>query len=401
MDPEDNSQPSAEQEKAILKQHYEQRDRPPLDSRAGPPASSSSSPGTNTVPMTYEEIESSPVHNSPPPSSTALRSPTPPPYSGPSTPAQKSPTPSDAFLLQSSSQPRRYPGLPPLDYRLYSPPLFTLSQDRTTIRSQAPYLSSNASALIALIRQQATVPPKPCIHITGRREHASSSRPDFAIKLNLMHLLMPEDPRQRLDYLRCVAPGEMALRGGSKPSLEPELSAEGGGLDEWARRYVEDKSAFKSFVLERVVANLDLNWIEGQVRALVAEMKYPGRVDVKFPVTHNRVVVQAPEKGNKFLASVAGLFSGGKQKKYEVVKVVWPFASGRNGESGRKVVAGISEEEWWRGWKGVVRFAISTKRSGWVTNEDKLEVIMEGGADADVNVDWGSEEGVQQSSVWE
>ncbi|KAK3988558.1 hypothetical protein QBC44DRAFT_101667 [Cladorrhinum sp. PSN332] len=386
-----NNHPDAEQEKAIFRQHYDQRD----DSRAEPAASSSSSPGTNTVPMTYEELESSPVHQTSP----TIRSPTPPPYSGPSTPAQKSPTPSNAFLLSPSSQPRRYPGLPPLDYRLYNPPLFALSQDKTTIRSAAPYLSSNATALIALIRQQATVPPKPCIHITGRRDHSSSSRADFAIKLNLMHLLIPDDPRQRLDYLRCVAPGEMALRGGSKPSLEP---SEPDGLEEWARRYVEDKSVNKSFVLERVVANLDVNWIEGQVRALVAEMKYPGRVEVKFPVTHNRVVVQAPEKGNKFLASVAGLFSGGK-KKYEVVKAVWPFASGRNGESGRKVVGGVGEEEWWKAWKGTVRFAISTKRHGWVTSEDKLEVIMEADADASGNVDWGPEEGVVQggSSQWE
>ncbi|KAK4231275.1 hypothetical protein QBC38DRAFT_242227 [Podospora fimiseda] len=380
---------SVDQEKAILRQHYEQQD----DSLAGP-ASSSSSPGTNTVPMTVEELESSPVHQSPPP----VRSPTPPPYSGPSTPAQQSPTPPNAFLLSHSSQPRRYPGLPPLDYRLYNPPLFTLSQDKTTIRSSVPYLSSNATALIALIRQQASIPPKPCIHITGRREHSASSRPDFAIKLNLMHLLIPDDQRNRLDYLRCVAPGEMVFRGGSKPSLEP---SEPDGLEEWARRYVDDKSANKSFLLERVVANLDVNWVEGQVRALVAEMKYPGRVEVKFLVTHNKVMVQAPEKGNKFLASVAGLFSGGK-KKYEVVKAVWPFASGRNGEKGRKVVCGIGEEEWWKGWKRSVRFAISAKRHGWVTNEDKLEVLMEADGDASGNVDWGPEEGIVQgsSSQW-
>lgn len=166
-----------------------------------------------------------------------------------------------------------------------------------------------------------------------------------------MHLIVPQDPRQqRLDYLRCVGPGEEALRGGSKPSLEPVLD----GLEEWARRYVDDKGTSKSFAMERVVANLDLNWIEGQVRALIAGMKYPGSVSVKFPVTHNRVVVQAPEKGNKVLNSLAVLFNGGK-KKYEVVKAVWPFASGRNGESGRRVVS-CSEEEWWREWKEVVRF---------------------------------------------
>lgn len=56
-------------------------------------------------------------------------------------------------------QPQEYPGLPRLDYRLYSPPLFELSSDCTTIKSTAPYLSSTVEALTALVRAQATVPP--------------------------------------------------------------------------------------------------------------------------------------------------------------------------------------------------------------------------------------------------
>ncbi|KAK4193902.1 hypothetical protein QBC35DRAFT_9233 [Podospora australis] len=406
MDPNENRTPSsAEEEKARLREHYRQQDSSLTASPAEPGrASFSSSPSgtTNTVPMTEEELHASPVHSPylPSPSQLSpatttpasdslqvLRSLTPPPYSGPSTPSQKPPpSPAAQSLL---SQPRRHAGLPPLDYRLYNPPLFTLSSDRTTIRSSAPYLSSNASALISLIRQHATVPPKPQIHITGKRASSSSSRPDFAIKLNLMHLLIPSDSRQKLDYLRCVSQEELALRGGSKPTLEPHLI----NVEEWARRYVDDKASQKSFTLERVVANLDVNWLEGQIRALVAEMKYPGTVTVSFPVTHNKVVVSNPEK-SKFLASVAGLFSG--KKKYEVVKAVWPFASGRSGEEGRRVVT-MSEEDWWREWRDTVRFAISTKRHGWVTNEDKLEVIMEGEGSA-VNIDWGPEPSAHTSS---
>jgi hypothetical protein len=161
---------------------------------------------------------------------------------------------------------------------------------------------------------------------------------DFSLKLNLMPLLVPEDPRQRMDYLRCVGPGEVAFRGGSKPSTQPEAATadgDGGGLEAWAARFVADSASVKSFALERVVANLDVHWLEGQIRALIAGMKYPGTVSVTFPITHCKVVVQNPDRVNKFFTSVTGFFAG--KRKYEVVKAVWPFATmHRAGEGERR-----------------------------------------------------------------
>ncbi|KAK4134408.1 hypothetical protein BT67DRAFT_349831, partial [Trichocladium antarcticum] len=307
-----------------------------------------------------------------------------PPYSGPSTPAQGPAAPPDSPT--PSKTPPRYPGLPALDYRLYKPALFELSSDRTTIRSSVPYLSTSADALAALVRQQASVPPKLQIHIIGRRG-GSSGRIDFAIKLNLLPLLVPE--QQPMYYLRCVGPGEVAFRGGSKPSAQPEPEGE-GSLEAWATRFVADTAAVKSFALERVVVHLDVHWLEGQIRALVAGMRYPGSVAVTFPVTHARVVVQNPDRVNKFFTSVTGFFAG--RKKYEVVKAVWPFATVmRAGESGRRCAV-QSEEVWWREWREPIRHAIATKRHGWVTNEDKLEAIMEGTPPSlAALVDWGPE----------
>lgn len=201
-----------------------------------------------------------------------------------------------------------------------------------------------------------------------------------------MPLLVPDDPRQRIDYIRCVAEGEVALRGGTKPSTEPEVGD--GGLEEWVRRFVEDTRSVKSFTLERVVANLDVNWLEGQIRSMIASIGYKGIVTVTFPVTHAKVVVQNPDRVNKFFTSVTTLITG--KNKYEVVKAVWPFATHKNGEAGRRCVV-QSEETWWREWKDVVRYAIATKRQGWVTNEDKLESIMEGVGKGLSTVDWGPE----------
>ncbi|GAP92804.1 hypothetical protein SAMD00023353_9500130 [Rosellinia necatrix] len=302
----------------------------------------------------------------------------PPPYSGPSSSA------TDSRRPVVTKGPQRYPGLPVLDYRLYSPQMFELSTDSITISSKATYLSENVKALSSLLRNLATVPPKPQILIHGSR----GRRVDFSVRLNLMSLLVPDDPRDRMDYLRCVTKDEMAYRGGNEPSLKPELRPDEDGLEAWCGRYVRDQSSVKTFTLERVVANLDQNWLEGQIRSLIAAINYKGLVTVQFPVTHARVTIQNPDKVNKFFTSVTTLFSG--KAKYEVVKAVWPFANARNGEQGRKCAV-QSEKTWWEEWGAPIKYAISQKRQGWITNEDKLECLMESKGNAAL-VDWGPEE---------
>ncbi|EFY84833.1 hypothetical protein MAC_09119 [Metarhizium acridum CQMa 102] len=277
----------------------------------------------------------------------------------------------------------RYPGLPKLDYKLYSPPLFKLSSDSITLSSKAEYLSSNAAALVSLIRAQSTVPPKPQIHVRGSR----GRRIDFDIKLNLMTLLVPDDERLRMDYIRCVGQGELAHRGGVRPDVLPEVGE--GELEEWCRRFVQDTATVKTFSLDRVIANLDVGWIEGQLRSLIATLKYRGAVDVTFLVTHSRVLVQNPDRVNQFFTNVTSLFSG--KNKYEVIKSVWPFATTKNGEPGRRCIV-QSEEVWWKEWKDPIRYAISQKRQGWVTVEDKLEAVMEGKGNQTESVDWGPDQ---------
>ncbi|KAK6852532.1 hypothetical protein PG990_010180 [Apiospora arundinis] len=248
-----------------------------------------------------------------------------------------------------------------------------------TISSKATYLSANATALCSLLQTLATVPPKQQILVQGNR----GRKVDFAIKMNLMGLLVPSDPQDRLDYLRVVNRDEMACRGGSeKPSLQPDVP--GGSLEEWCKRFVADQSPRKSFLLRREVANLDTEWLEGQLRSLVATTEYKGQVSVTFPVTHCRVLVQSPDKVNKFFTSVSALFTG--KSKYEVVKAVWPFATAKSNEPGRRCIV-QSEKVWYDEWKDPIKYAIATKRHGYVTNEDKLECIMESKGKG-LTIDW-------------
>ncbi|KAI1877019.1 hypothetical protein JX265_000209 [Neoarthrinium moseri] len=325
---------------------------------------------TGNPPLADEYGEDGTV--SPPPESQQTKL---PPYSSPHTsyvdPRSRTVVPKG---------PQYYPGLPILDYRQYSPPMFELSADTNSITSKATYLSENVMALSTLIKNLATVPPKPQILVVGNR----GRKVDFSIKLNLLSLLVPDDARNRLDYLRIINKDEMGYRGGQQPALKPEV--ENGGLEEWCKRFVDDPANVKTFTMERVVANMDTNWLEGQIRSLVAAVQYKGLVTVSFPVTHSRVTIQNPDKVNKFFTSVSALFTG--KSKYEVVKAVWPFATAQNGEPNRQCLV-QSEKTWWEEWKDPIRYAIATKRHGWVTNEDKLECIMESkGKGLDI-VDWG------------
>lgn len=389
-------------EKDLLQAHYkqqEQQEQHRAQNQEFPPTPTSISLGSPVSPLSLTSAGSNSIHPGPlsETSNTKNHVPkTPPPYSGP-VGSNRTPT-QQPTISSTPGPPQKYAGLPALNYHLYSPPLFELSADRTTLKSTAPYLSTSASALISLVRAQATIPPKPQIYIIGRRSAASPrDKPDFALKLNLLPLLVPDDAARRMDYLRCVGAGERALRGGVRASLEPDLE----GLEAWARRFVEDRAAVKAFVLERVVANVDWAWLEGQVRSLVAAMGYKGSVSVTFPVTHARVVVQSPHRVNRFFTGLTELFAG--RREYEVVQAVWPFASCGRGEArgeGR-VCAVQSEEQWWREWAGPIRFAIAGRRNGWVTNEDKLEAVMEGKGKGLAKVDWASsgEEGVEGVDV--
>jgi len=156
---------------------------------------------------------------------------TPPPYSGPTTPA---------MIVPSTPQIQpAYPGLPKLDYQLYSPQTFTLSSDQTTITSYQPRFSIYPIALVSLIQALATVPPKPQIRIVGGSPDGTI---DFDVKVNLMNLIVPEDKKGRMNYIKLIGPGEIGFRGKIKETTAPTVT---GGLEEWARIYCEDSSSIK------------------------------------------------------------------------------------------------------------------------------------------------------------
>jgi hypothetical protein len=162
---------------------------------------------------------------------------TPPPYSGPTTASMSQPQ-------QPVQEQLHYPGLPRLDYKLYTPATFTLSSDSTTITSYEPRFSTHSAALVSLVQSLATVPPKPQIRIVGKSA-ATTGEIDFDVKINLMNLIVTEDPKRRMNYVKLIGPGEEGFRGETTQTTSPSAT---GGLEEWARLFCGDKSSIKQFV---------------------------------------------------------------------------------------------------------------------------------------------------------
>src|SRR4051794_23875652 len=58
-------------------------------------------------------------------------------------------------------------GLPDIDYHKYAIPESSLSCDQVVMKTHLAFLSSSPAALEELIREQATLPPRQLIRITG------------------------------------------------------------------------------------------------------------------------------------------------------------------------------------------------------------------------------------------
>jgi hypothetical protein len=123
------------------------------------------------------------------------------------------------------------PGLPNLDFSKYRIPESTLSKDQCVVTTTLSSLCSNPRTLETFVREQAALPPRPHVCITGVRGQTI----DFNIKLNMLRYIM--HPNEKWNFVK-VSPLNQ------KPSKKSE--AQGDGLGEWARRFCKDSSMMKS-----------------------------------------------------------------------------------------------------------------------------------------------------------
>ncbi|KAK5062617.1 hypothetical protein LTR84_004690 [Exophiala bonariae] len=309
-----------------------------------------------------------------------------------------------------------------------------LSDDRTTLTTSKPELTSTQYALAKFIHDQASLPPKPLMVVRGT--HASYSvnggtAVDFELRLNLMGMLdldtAPDFDGTGRSRIRVKA---FQPTSGSSSTPQSSSSKRPGGsnsnrstssqndddanpLDAWIRLFTEDsktKADNRTFTLTRVALNLPCAILEGQVRTLIAATKYRGKVTVEFPLLHRHVVVQR-QNGNWF----TNLLNITPTRKFDVVESVWTVGgvggdaqggfAGEGGSSGggggssgngngsdsegeRNGRAGLVAQEWWKEWQGAIWNAVLAGRKGWVTVEDYVEARM-GIREKEKGREWG------------
>jgi len=299
-----------------------------------------------------------------------------------------------------------------------------LSDGHTSLTTTKPELTTTQYALIKFINEQASLPPKPLMvirgtHLTG---DTCATHVDFELTLNLTSLLdignthnthntrpLPDfdgtrasaSPRIRVKPVEQSSSSSASSSSSSKHSHSHSQSRM-TPLEQWVKKFVEEKADNRSFTLHRHVANLPAQLLEGMVRTLLAAARYRGKVSVEFPAQFSSVTVQR-QSGNWF-TNILRLYP---TKKYEVVDTVWDVAASASTAAGqietdtntdtntttntdlggsnsnstaaateRNGRAGLIAQEWWREWQFAIWNAVMQKRQGWATVEDWIEAKM-------------------------
>jgi hypothetical protein len=142
-------------------------------------------------------------------------------------------------------------------------------------------------------------------------------------------------------------------------------------LQYWCEAFVNNPAGVKSFTLKREIINHDKKKLEQLLRSAIAETGYRGHLGVSFPTTHKRLIVFSPGKINEwritnwirwvFYLSFLWIISWPVlfflTHKYEVVKVVYPYANVATEEEGDRQCTVQSEVVWFHRWESAIKRA--------------------------------------------
>lgn len=68
---------------------------------------------------------------------------------------------------------------------------------------------------------------------------------DFDVKINLMNLIVTDDVKRRMNYVKLIGTGDVGFRGETSQTTAPSVT---GGLEEWARLFCADSASIKQLV---------------------------------------------------------------------------------------------------------------------------------------------------------
>lgn len=190
---------------------------------------------------------------------------------------------------------------------------------------------------------------------------------DFLIRINITHLLGGSE-------VECLPDNKRGYRGGCIPGFKPnvaDVESHPDPLRRWCDLFVNNPAGVRSFTLQREVRNHNTKKLEQLLRSAIAETKYGGHLHVSFPITHNRLIVYTPGKINQWRTTVwicwvfyltflwvfSWPFLFFTTRKYEVMKVAYPYADVPGEQAGERDCAVMSEVEWFNLWQESVKRA--------------------------------------------
>ena len=266
---------------------------------------------------------------------------------------------------------------PSIDFSNYVIRSSSLSKDSITRTLYHAGICSDPTALEDLLQAQLQLPPIPIIRIQGHRWEGEGHE-DFDLKLNALPFILRGRDGREWNQIKCLEKGELGFRGGATESVTPSVE---NGVRGWIRRFCEDKAQHKSFTIRRVVVGWDTEYLEGQLRMLLAsKIGYTGHVKISFQFTQSVVTVHTPNPPGFLEHASSFIFSGKKKevRRYEAVRSIWMYSRSIQAETGerKRIPAVKSEAEWLSLWKQAIRLAVCGKRKGWVSAEDRMEALL-------------------------
>jgi hypothetical protein len=234
-----------------------------------------------------------------------------------------------------------------------------------------------------MIREQSFYPPTYFVDLNGTHtetvrngnKETKNKITDFHIRINITHLLTPGIGMGGA-YIELLPDNKRGYRGTRIPSLKPtvgisDVENQPEELKSWCEAFVNNPAGVKSFTLKREITNHDTKKLEQLLRSALAETNYRGHLGISFPVIHKRVVVYSPGKINEwrittwirwvFYLTFLWIFAWPVlfflTHKYEVVKVVYPYANVPVDDGGNRQCQVQSEVDWYHRWESAIKRA--------------------------------------------
>ncbi|CAI7564981.1 unnamed protein product [Penicillium pancosmium] len=215
-------------------------------------------------------------------------------------------------------------------------------------------IAGEPKALYDLICEQARLPPRVYISITGRKGFPTDFR--FFVDLNSMVLQLDPNNGEWNNPINVVQDGDgvEAFRGGRYTSLEWEHSSRLGGLrtnrdlengdrevefqsllgvnenssDEgdsslmaWCERFCRDPARIKTFTVERDLLGFDQQAVRSEISWYLKSIDYDGNISVEVHILNKSFKVYSPHC-QCFVKPLLRLFAY-LEVRYGVVRSVW------------------------------------------------------------------------------